>query len=351
MNSKSQGKNNVNPQKKTTLSQTKNEKDEKRARKPAEKEKTSGDKMKIDELKQMLEAKEAKLEEQLQKIEDLKEDSVQLKKKVDNLQLRNQIMQSENNDLKEETQKLKSDAEKADENINTARREAERQAISLSKKNNELREKITELEQKLENATKIESIDPEEMQTSASNFWINLYQEGGEFRGKIEHPFSKDRKGFTGIDQKIIIDFIKSHTPRLEESANGAVSSAEMASPKTPRKISVQPNIRVVSQIVRPREPIRLDFKLDLSAFQNQIQSSLTWNLYIFAKPLQGGKMQQISEFHEKTGMTGVIERQVNASALPAGSYRLESILTSNTPEGDPAPFSSSDKIGLLQVV
>lgn len=322
---------------------------EKSGQKPPDKGKKVDEKSRIDELKGIIEAKSGKLEEQLQQIEDLKEEVSQAQKKIDSLQLRSQMLQAENTDLKEAFQKFKSENGKVDEKTKVAQRDAERQLLSLSKENGELKDRIAGLEQKLENATKIATIEPVEVKASASNFTINLYQEAGKFRGKIEHPFSKDKKSFVGIDPKAIMDFIHAHTPRLESVASGKVPENAPKTESIPSLKAIQSKLEIADPYVRAFEPILLNFSLDLTGVTSEY-SMLNWNLFVYAKPLTGGMSQQIGELHEGVERPVAIQRQISASALPPGCYRVESVLTAQTTAGTPIPFSLADRIGVLQV-
>lgn len=322
---------------------------EKSGQKLPDKGKKFDEKTRIEELKGIIEAKSGKLEEQLQQIEDLKEEVSQAQKKIDNLRLRNQMLQTENNDLKEGFQKAKSENGQVDEKIKLAQRDAERQLLSLSKENGELKDRIAGLEHKLENATKIATVEPADLKASASNFSINLYQEGGNFRGKIEHPFSKDKKSFVGIDQKAIMDFIHTHTPRLESVANGTVPEMAPRMDSITSLKAIHSKLEIANPYVRAFEPIQLKFSLDLTGITSEY-SMLNWNLFVYAKPLAGGMSQQIGELHEGVERPESIERQISASALPPGCYRVESVLTAQTKEGNPIPFSLADRIGVLQV-
>jgi len=322
---------------------------EKGGQKSPDKGKKIDEKSRIEELKGIIEAKSGKLEEQLQQIEDLKEEVSQARKKIDSLQLRNQMLQAENNDLKDGFQKFKSENGKVDEKIKLAQRDAERQLLSLSKENGELKDRIAGLEHKLENATKIANVEPADLKASASNFSINLYQEGGNFRGKIEHPFSKDKKSFVGIDQKTIMDFIQAHTPRLEAVVSSTVTEMAPRMDSITSLKAIHSKLEIANPYVRAFEPIQLKFSLDLTGLTSEY-SMLNWNLFVYAKPLAGGISQQIGELHEGVERPESIERQISASALPPGCYRVESVLTAQTTEGTPIPFSLADRIGVLQV-
>ena len=280
--------------------------------------------------------RENDLDQSLQEIENLEKQNEQLTSKNKEAQVELRKTQNENERLKE---KLKKDQEK-DLEI----REIEKEKIQLDKKVNELKQTIKSLEERISVNEKLLLVEPEE-NGERILFEIHFYKRPDMFQGKIVHPISKSSKAFAGVDKDAIIEFIKAHIPKHEEP----VKVTEPVPSAVERKI-VPVDMVIANRVGQANQPLRIKLKLDLSHVSIGQQFPITFNMSIFAKPIQGGSRQMIAEAIRTLKSAEVFAVDMETKSLPRGTYNLETVVTSKLPSGIPASFNYFSKGGIVHV-
>jgi len=292
---------------------------------------------------------------------------------------------------------------------------------ALEKKTDELNEcfnelqkaqiKIAELDkfsEKITIAEQSEILESEELKAPKATFRIDLYKRDEGYKGRIDHPLTKDKKVFNGLDQNAIIEFIMSHLPQEEEEQievyklstpllehkkalvelsvlidNENEDHVEASEPSTqlfeaekiPVDVSVQstnrseeeveasePSIQlstfktiqadlhVKNRVILHDQPFQIQLKIDLSDITIESDKPHTYNISIFVRPFGTSARHVIAETQEIIKSSGVFNIDILAKALSEGTYRLEGVITSSLPSGKPAPYNTFLKSGIIYV-
>ena len=215
-------------------------------------------------------------------------------------------------------------------------KELERKIRDLENKNKNLKEKITDLQ-------KTEETIPEGSGASKAAFRIDLYPRQGHYQGKVEHLLSKEKKAFSGLDQKAITDFINKHLHQPEElvvTPNSVAPKPKAASVETQTPAFKTASTRKLALIrdgkMQKEALIPHDQAFQLALIVNPPKSIVEenvpcpYNISVYAKRMGGGLKQILGETSGQITSTEEFTANVPCVPLPAGIYRIVASGTSN---------------------
>lgn len=261
----------------------------------------------------------------------------------------NDLMQKIDNIMAEKNQIEKKLEEISVENTELARLledEKMKQKEIEKKWKNKL--KIIENENRVlkNNQKKLEKeLYPDDILTPSSTFKINIYPRQGHLKGKIEHPLTRDKKAFNGVDDQTILQFISNHLPQSEVEVQTS-TTPKLVDFKT---VPVETNIK--SRIIKKGRPFQIKMKLDLSAIKIKTKGAILCSVDIYAKPFIGGEKMKIANVQKDISAAKILDLDIMVDALSEGAYKLETIITSTTlPQKKPAPITGFYDNGMLYV-
>jgi hypothetical protein len=205
--------------------------------------------------------------------------------------------------------------------------------VDLEKINARLEEKIIDVQH-------TEEMIPEDFSVGRAAFRIELYPRQGHYQGKIEHLLTRDKKGFSGLDNEVIMGFISEHLPpkeeQVEEPQPDALPAKEADQVETNGQTTEALHIREFNIIptgawrptgvVPTNSPFHVQLILDPSDIATEQAGRLNYNVSIYAKRLEGGHRKIIGEVKGEVKSTDPFKTKVAATALPTGIYRFEAI-------------------------
>lgn len=216
---------------------------------------------------------------------------------------------------------------------------SDKRIIELEKTNADLDEKIADLQH-------AEETIPEDFSAGRAAFRIELYPRQGHYHGKIEHPLTKDKRGFSGLDNESIIAFISKHLPQEEEepieappSTLPAVAAAKIEATDQTKSTQIREFKIIPTGAWRPTaviphdSPFHVQLTLDPSELMKEQDNALNYNLSIYAKRLEGGFRQTIGEVKGEIKTSTPIKAKIASAPLPSGTYRFEAVGTMNEKE------------------
>lgn len=213
---------------------------------------------------------------------------------------------------------------------------SENRIIELGKTNADLDKKIADLQH-------AEETIPEDFSVGRAAFRIELYPRQGHYHGKIEHPLTKDKKVFSGLDNESIMAFISKHLPQKEEEpieahpatlpavAVAKIETADQTESTQIREFNIIPTgAWRPTAVIPPDSPFHVQLTLDPSRLMKKQTTALNYNLSIYAKRLEGGFRQAIGEVKGEIKTSTPFKTKIAFAPLPSGTYRFEAVGTMN---------------------
>ncbi len=186
---------------------------------------------------------------------------------------------------------------------------------------------------------------PDDILGPSSSFKINIYPRQGHLQGKIEHPLTRDKKAFSGMDDQTILQFISNHLPQSEVE----VKTSTMPQLVDFKTVPVETNIK--SRIIKQGRPFQIKMKLDLSAIKIKTKGAILCTIDIYAKLLSDGDKMKIASVQKDISTIKILDLAITVDALSEGAYKLETFITSTTlPQKKPAPITGFYDNGMLYV-
>ena len=238
------------------------------------------------------------------------------------------LLQKKLKEAKSKTAKLKGQRQKLENRL-----------AELDKRNADLNEKISDLQPTEETIS-------EDFSVGRAAFRIELYPRQGHYHGKIEHPLTKDKKVFSGLDNESIIAFISKHLPQKEQepieaqpailpkAAVAEAITADQKEHKQIRNLNIIPSGAWRSTGVIPHDsPFHVQLTVDPSELMKQKDTALNYKLSVYAKRLGGGFRQTIGEVEGEIKTSALFKTKIASAPLPSGTYRFEAVGTMNEKE------------------
>ena len=137
------------------------------------------------------------------------------------------------------------------------RKQAEVTIENLQEKLAEYESELAQTEQAQEEEVIEESEETasEDISASKATFRIDLYPRQGHYQGKIEHPLTRDKQVLSGLDQKVIAEFISKHLPQPEEEEK--LSSQAPESPPVEKSVLQEITFQQSKHFVEPGHPFQ----------------------------------------------------------------------------------------------
>lgn len=326
----------------------------------------------LKELTERSKSAEKELEKAQARVEEMAAAATKLRQEINESKRVNETLRKDNEGLQDQLRAAHDKVSQQAEITKREQREAERQRLQLEDKIRELEGRIQELQkttitlkEKLAMSVPSPEVPSEGVMAPTASFRIDLYPQEGNYQGKIEHLLSREKKAFKGLEQNEIMQFISSHLPRLEKEMVRAEATAPLI-PEAPAvpEAKKRGDLRVLLSelnatrpgaeapgnfVICKGEPFEVGIKVDFSDI-SLTDLPLNYQLTMYAKHLESKTREIIGETTKTITAAGVFHIRIQAKALPAGLYRLETSLTSKLKEGKLVPYTSFVQGGLVQV-
>lgn len=211
---------------------------------------------------------------------------------------------------------------------------AENRIVELENSNADLNKKIADLHP-------VDETISEDFSIGRAAFRIEIYPRQGHYHGKIEHPLTKDKKVFSGLDNDSIISFISKHLPQKEEEHMKAqhanlpleavpkIETAHQPESKQIQDLKIIPTGAWRPTSVIPHDTaFHVQLTVDPSKLMKEHVNELNYKLSIHAKRLDGGFRQTIGEVTGEIKSPTPFKTKIASAPLPSGTYRFEAVGT-----------------------
>lgn len=295
------------------------------------------------------------LEEKKSEIERLLADFEEAHQGLKNLQRENSSLQETIQEVEEKNQVLEDQAKANQEKhakeikgLNAQLETAESQKRQSDQKIKELQKSLDAMKSPAHLAE--EAIQPkQEYKGAKSTFRIEIYKRQGELLGRIEHPLSLEKQSFTGVDEAKIIQFISKHLPVSGEPEKSIAEDRKAELEITDFKIMLASG-KPLQHVLLKGQSYYFDFNFDSSGIVIGAENPLQFDVSIFGKNMQSGAKLLLGQTRLRYADGGKHAVNIGGVPLPTGTYRLELLVNSKYPDGNPALYNLAAQPGFLYV-
>ncbi len=211
------------------------------------------------------------------------------------------------------------------------RQQAEVTVESLQEKLAEYESEQAQIEQAQEEEMIEESKETvsEDIPASKATFRIDLYPRQGHYQGKIEHPLTRDKQVFSGLDKEVILEFISKHLPQPEEEEKLISQTLELSPTEKPvlQEITFQQLKRTVEtgHPLQAHRPFTVFTQLHFPIMPTEANidiDSFTYDVIVIATDADGGNVIA------RNGVSDILssgvedyESKITMSGLALGKY------------------------------
>lgn len=247
------------------------------------------------------------------------------------------------------------------------------QALKLASEHAEewteyLEERVEQGEARAELSTALESVDESpasegmapESRKHYENFKVELTldEDNTVSRTRVQHVQELIESAWNGWEGQKLINFIEEHAGLLggepreirlqpavftaSEPASTGLIIERLAPPRVfPRDQFVVKKMEVITadnpspgHILSSDQPFRFHLALDLSQIKASPGTLLGYSAKVFAKDLSRGTHLVVGAYQGELSLDGQAEIDIEGDRLPAGIYRLDTVVTLSPPSG-----------------
>ena len=230
-------------------------------------------------------------------------------------------------------------------------RELRKQHEELRGKNDALERSVRTLESQLNVQQHNAEANPEDLSNAKASFRIDLYarQGNGDYKGRIEHLLTKEKKLFDGVDKEAIAQFIASHLPRATRRTKDMAATKEIAGGIAHFDLLATDTEMPTYNIDHDRS-FSVRVSLSQQALRGTKSAPVNCTALLQAKPLGKNLRLFIGEYAGPLPDSKMFTVDALARSLSPGLYRLIADVTLSPQREPTQPLHITEESNLINV-